>query len=275
MNRSLKKLCGAGALLLPLSVWAQDNSSLYDQTATQQTTASGSLALFNQLQDQQQVINSLRGQIEDLQHQISQVQSDGQKQYLSLSNRVSALENGGSQQGDDAGSSSDASGGQGTADQKSGGDANQANGSGEAAAGASSNGTSSGGTSTAGNSAQQSYQKAFNYVKQHQYSQAVTAFDQFRKQYPQSPLVGNAYYWLGEIHYQQSQMPDAASAYQALIAKYPHNDKVPDATYRLALIKARQGDVDTTEKLLNSVIKEHPKSQAAQKAKTFLAKING
>lgn len=273
MNRSLKKLCGAGALLLPLSVWAQDNSSLYDQTATQQTTASGSLALFNQLQDQQQVINNLRGQIEDLQHQISQVQSDGQKQYLSLSDRVSALEKGGSQQGNDTGSSSDDSGNQ-TATDQSGG--NQDNGSGAASAGASSSDTSgSGGTSKAGDSAQQSYQKAFNYVKQHQYSQAVTAFNQFTKQYPQSSLVGNAYYWLGEVHYQQSQMPDAAKAYQALIDKYPHNDKIPDATYRLALIKARQGDVDTTEKLLNSVIKEHPKTQAAQKAKTFLAKING
>lgn len=263
MIHSLKKLCGAGALLLPLSVWAQDSGSLYDQASTQQQTASGNLELFNQIQDQQRSINDLRGEIEELQHQVSQLQSDGQKQYLDLDNRVSTLEGNGDGQ-NQAPSANDANGNDG--DSSTGGDASSTD-SQTAAGGAA--GTAS---NTASND-QQSYQQAYALVQQRQYPQAIEAFNAFNQQFPDSKLVGNAYYWLGEVYYSQSRIDDATKAFQTVISNYSSNIKVPDATYRLGMIKARKGDVDGSIKLLKSVTTKYPQSEAAKRSQAFLTKV--
>ena len=102
MNHSLKRyverLCGAGALALPLSVLplmavaqqplVQDlsnsdasSSSFYQQTQRQEAS-SGNLVLFNQVQEHQQEIQQLRGQIEELRHQLEQLRRQSQQQYL-------------------------------------------------------------------------------------------------------------------------------------------------------------------------------------------------
>ncbi|WP_319001086.1 YbgF trimerization domain-containing protein [Halomonas sp. SBBP1] len=110
MNYSLKRyigrLCGSGAIALPLSVLSltataqqplvQDlsnsstnasNSSFYQQTQRQEAS-SGNLVLFNQVQEHQQEIQQLRGQIEELRHQLEQLRRQSQQQYLDIEDRL-------------------------------------------------------------------------------------------------------------------------------------------------------------------------------------------
>ncbi len=85
MNHSLKRyferLCGAGAIALPLSVLP------YQQTQRQESSG-GNLVLFNQVQEHQQEIQQLRGQIEELRHQLEQLRNQSQQQYLDIEDRL-------------------------------------------------------------------------------------------------------------------------------------------------------------------------------------------
>src|SRR5690554_1714401 len=105
MRHSLKRLCGAGALVLPLSVMslveAQQRPIIEDRTAQvggggflDQTEvreqAGGSLVLYNQIQENQREIQQLRGQVEELRHQLQQLGNQTRQQYLDLDERLKA-----------------------------------------------------------------------------------------------------------------------------------------------------------------------------------------
>ncbi len=105
LKRYVGRLCGAGALVLPLSVLpltaaaqqplVQDlsnsnnsSSGSFYQQAQRQEATSGNLVLFNQVQEHQQEIQQLRGQIEELRHQMEQLRRQSQQQYLDIEDRL-------------------------------------------------------------------------------------------------------------------------------------------------------------------------------------------
>src|SRR5690554_2349919 len=101
MKHSLSRLCGAGALVLPLSVWAapvvedlsaqqQASRGFYEQTEVRES-GGGSLLLLNQLDEQQQQIQQLRGQLEELRYQLEQMRQLNQERYLDLEERLAAV----------------------------------------------------------------------------------------------------------------------------------------------------------------------------------------
>ncbi|WP_317450674.1 tol-pal system protein YbgF [Phytohalomonas tamaricis] len=254
--------------MLPLSVWAQSDqdysaqsNSFYSQAST---GGSGSLTIFNQLQSQQDAINQLRGQIEELQHQLEEQKQLSQQRYLDLDERISGNSGGGSRSSDSvSGDTADASSDPINAAAMGGGTA--------AAEGSASNSSSN----PSSGDAQQAYQSAFELVQARQFDQAISALEQFNQDYPNSSLNANAYYWLGELYSAKSQLSDSAQAFQTVIDKYPSSSKVADALYKLGLVKARQGQGSASQTLLNRVIKEYPDSSAATMAQDFLKRTSG
>ncbi|MCI0508957.1 tol-pal system protein YbgF [Chromohalobacter marismortui] len=252
MKHSLKRLCGTGALVLPLSVWAQpavedltaQSNSLYSQTAVQQEpSGGGNLALFNQLQDNQRDIKRLRGQIEELRYQLEQQKKLSQERYLNLEKRLEAM----ASRPPEASVDSDAA---------------------QSVTGASAdNGSSS---NQAGIQGRDAYQAAFQKVQARDFDAAIQAFQDFITAYPNSDLRPNAHYWLGELYSAQSQLDAAAQAFQTVIDDYPDSNKVADALYKLGLLKARQGHPDESKNLLNRVRNDYPDSNAADMAQDFL-----
>ena len=265
MKMLWKGLCGVGALVLPLSVWADDvaapvqdagNTPTQAQSVPVQNApaASGNMVLFNQIQSQQTTIDQLLGRIEELQHQLDDQQQRSMQRYDALEQRLTALETPNAAHGSTA---SDA--------------APAANGT-DAAASKDVNATTSG-TDTGG--AQDAYQKAFDLVQAHQNDQAIAAFEAFSTQYANDPLRANAQYWLGELYLKANKADKAEKALLAVVNDYPKSSKRADALYKLGLVNARQGHVDDAQKRLQQVIKEYPKSSAAGLAETFLKKVAG
>lgn len=250
MKHSLKGLCGAGALVLPLTVWAapvvEDLSAkqndFYQQTQAREEPG-GNLVLFNQLQENQEAIKQLRGQIEELRYQLDQQKKMSQERYLDLEKRVDQLSRGGGVSGSDAGASS---GGQ------------------QVDSGAADN------VAAASQEGRQAYQAAFEKVQSRDFDAATTAFEAFVKEHPQSPLRPNGYYWLGELYSARSELDKAAQSFNTVIEDYPQSSKVPDALYKLGLLKARQGQPDASKQLLKRVTQEYPDSNAASMAQDFL-----
>ncbi|WP_414499267.1 tol-pal system protein YbgF [Zymobacter sp. IVIA_12111.31 C1] len=258
MKTLWKGLCGVGALVLPLSVWADDvaapvqdagSAPAQAQNVSVQNTpaASGNMVLFNQLQSQQTTIDQLQGRLEELQHQLDDQQQRSLQRYDALEQRLSALENGNS-----AGANSDA-----------------------AAPATSDAATDSAKGSAEAGGAQEAYQKAFDLVQAHQNDQAIAAFEAFSTQYANDPLCANAQYWLGELYLKGSKADKAEKAFLTVVNDYPKSSKRADALYKLGLVNARQGRVDDAQKRLQQVMKEYPKSSAAGLADTFLKKVAG
>lgn len=252
MKHGLKRLCGAGALVLPLSVWlpavaqqpivedlTTQRSSFYDQAQTQQESG-GSLVLFNQVQEHQRELQQLRGQVEELRHQLEQLRRQTREQYLDLEDRLATAESipaVAPVQVEEEAARQVAE-----APSPSGADAE----------------------------AQAAYQAAFSNVQSREFAAAIDDFDRFVVDHPDTSLTANAYYWLGELHSAEGNLPDAEVAFMTVLDDYTQSNKVPDALYKLGLLKARQGQPAESRALLERVIENHPESSAAGLANDFL-----
>lgn len=254
MRQGLKGLCGAGALVLPLTVampaLAQQpviedltgrsgSGGFYDQAATREESG-GSLVIFNQVQQHQEEIRQLRGQVEELRHQLEQLRRQTRQQYLDIEDRLMAAGSG----VDQAAPPVDEESARQVAETPppSGDDP----------------------------AAQSAYQAAFSHVQAREFGQAIGAFESFVTQHPDSRLTANAHYWLGELYSAEGDLEAADAAFRRVLQDFPQSSKVPDALYKLGLLEARRGRPEESRALLDRVREEHPDSSAAGLADDFL-----
>ncbi len=118
-----------------------------------------------------------------------------------------------------------------------------------------------------------SYQAAFDLLKDGHYDQAIAAFKDFVTTYPQSSLVDNAQYWLGEAYYVNKAFPDALAAFQRVVQNYPNSRKVPDALLKVGFCDDELKQYSAARDALSEVIAQYPDSAAVPFAKERLAKM--
>ena len=188
--------------------------------------------LTQQVKQQQQQIADLTGQVEALQHQIGKL-VENQKALSIMDQRLVQLET--MQKLSQTSKASDAS-------------VNQKDVSKEES---------------------QAYNKAFDNLMNKQYTDAVQGFQNFVKTYPKSSLLGNAYYWLGELYLVQGQ-PDKASQQFRLVISNPENTKTPDAMFKLGSIFLAFGDAAHAKEMFQKLVKQYPGTNAANLAKERL-----
>lgn len=116
------------------------------------------------------------------------------------------------------------------------------------------------------------YNKAYELVPERRFDEAVTAFQSFIRQYPESRLVGNAYYWIGEIYMAQNRTQDAEKMFDAVVRRYPESFKVADSKYKLGLIYARYGDEAKARETMAGIVRDHPREPAADLARSYLSR---
>lgn len=175
------------------------------------TNAQGQLfsQLQQQLSDNQRDIDSLRGQIQESQYQLNQVVERQKQILLQLDSQGSA--NTGAAAADSAAAASTAS------------DASSTT----AAPVASTAPASSGDANT-------DYNRAVDLVLvKKQNDQAITAFQSFVKQYPDSTYQPNANYWLGQLFYNKGKKDDSAYYFAVVVKNYPNPRKRPTRCTRL------------------------------------------
>ncbi len=84
-------------------------------------------------------------------------------------------------------------------------------------------------------SAQDQYNYAFGLLRAADYANAEAALGQFVKNHPDSPLTGNAQYWLAETYYVRGKYSDAAVAFAEGYQKYPKGSKAADNLLKLGM----------------------------------------
>jgi tol-pal system protein YbgF len=117
------------------------------------------------------------------------------------------------------------------------------------------------------------YQAALQTLRSGQYEQAVTAFTEFPKTYPQSSYLPNAYYWKGEAHLVLADFDNAVNSFQTVLDAYPDSRKVPDAMLKKGFAQFSLGKVDESKATLTTVIQQYPTTSAARLAKVKLERI--
>ena len=115
------------------------------------------------------------------------------------------------------------------------------------------------------------YKAAYALIRKRQFDASIVALLGFVKNFPQSDLVGNAYYWLGEVYMVQGDASLAVVSFEYVISKFPQHRKIPDALYKAGVAYQNTGNVDKANQLLQRVLAEYPESSAARLA---LEKVN-
>lgn len=114
----------------------------------------------------------------------------------------------------------------------------------------------------------QHYNQAFRLLNQNNYEEAEHAFATFVKKYPKDPLIGNAYYWLGETYYIRKSYVEAADNFRLGYQQLPEGPKAPDNLLKLAMsLKAQNRDEDACI-ILDQITKKYQKASTNLLQKT-------
>jgi len=210
--------------------------------------------LFVQLQQLQQEVMELRGQVEEQQHAIDRLKREQRQRYLDLDRRIAEL-------------------GAGRLDERppsEAGERSQADGQ---SAEADRGGTRSDGADVGSERA--AYDRAFELLRDKQYQRAIDAFRRFIDAYSGGEFVPNAYYWLGELYLALSE-PDLEASRQAfaqVLQQFPDHRKVPDALYKLGVVYDQLGDPEQARRHLERVRDEYAGTPSAKLARNYLDKL--
>ena len=211
---------------------------------------------YYQSQMLQEEVRQLRGLVEELNYELQRVKQRQMDDYLDLDRRLSALQSGATPA--DFGTDPDAM-------QPPGDDAAEPN--------ADDTGlVEQGSDKTAGvisEAIAQNYAQASNLLlKQRDINAAALAFKQHVIDYPNSPYLANAYYWLGEIYLLQGQGEMARQAFTLVVEQHPDHAKALDATFKLGKIYHQLGETDRARELLEKAA--NGIGGAASKAQSYL-----
>jgi tol-pal system protein YbgF len=211
-------------------------------------------SLFLQIQQLQQEVMRLNGQVEEQANELRLLKQQSLKRYVDLDKRLSAVSggaaapSGGSAAAGGTGGSSSAvvtpvagSGQSTTSEQPGEGDA---------------------------------YRAAYALVAGQQFDQAVKAFQQFLRDYPDGRYAPNAHYWLGELYLvvDPQDLESSRQAFTLLLDEYPKNNKAPDAMYKLGKVYFMKGNRERAREYLDQVIRDYgsTNSSAVKLSRDFI-----
>ncbi len=258
----------ASAMLFACPVFAQnsrlslaDRVSLLEQQA--QGKDQGGLSQVNAMQQLQAQVRQLQGQIEQLQHGLQQLDDKNKAQYTDIDARLTRLESGAGTAGvsgvhPPAQSASPAAAA-------------------TIAAGAKISASQPAAASTSAvadpAAAQAAYETAFQSIRAGKYAEASREFRSFIKQYPNHPLVPNAWYWLGQSYFVTTNYSVALDAFRQLLNQFPQSDKVPDALLKVGYCQIELKQTDAAKVTLKQVIAKYPGSDSASLAQERLQRL--
>ncbi|MBO7244223.1 MAG: tol-pal system protein YbgF [Alphaproteobacteria bacterium] len=116
------------------------------------------------------------------------------------------------------------------------------------------------GVSTSKTGDKEAYDAAYNIMKKGDYKKAEEAFTLFMKEYPNSTLVGNANYWLGETYYARGLFEQAVGIFADGFTKYKNNSKAADNLLKLGLTMNKLNKKEEACTAFKSLGTEFPKA---------------
>lgn len=263
----------ASAMLFGVPAQAQDSRlSLADRVSRLEQQAQNQnqgTTLVNQVQALQSQLQQMQGQIEELQHQLQEANDKNKAQATDFDTRLGRLESGANAASPNAGNANP------NVPPPAANAAPAVAPTPAAAAGkpAGAAPAAAKGGATANANVQAAYDDAFKSLRAGDYVKSSRDFRNFIQQYPDSPLLPNAFYWLGESYYATSNYQVAMEAFQHLVTQFPQSEKVPDALLKVGYSQIELKQVDAGKTTLKNVTAKYPGSKAAGLAQERLRRL--
>ncbi|HZZ92985.1 MAG TPA: tol-pal system protein YbgF [Usitatibacter sp.] len=256
----------------------------------EQIRSIGVVELVRSIDELNQEIARLHGQIEVLQNDNQQLQKRQRDFYLDIDSRLKRLEG---SAGAGVGTSTDAQGASGTAGASGATGPTGAPGTAgtpttPGTAGAAAANAAPGAAPDFGPAApagarpasrddqareMKAYDAASNLFRRNDFAAAIQSFRAFLHDYPSSALAPNANYWIGISYANMRDYRSALAAQGEVLSKFPQSPKAPDAMLAIAAVHADQGDSRSARNTYEDIIARYPQSEAAGKARTRLAAL--
>ncbi|MBS0219226.1 MAG: tol-pal system protein YbgF [Proteobacteria bacterium] len=202
---------------------------------------SGNVYIEDRLNQLQQTITMMTGQLEQLQYQNQQLQQQMEKMRTDYDFRIDQLEKGGKGGPRPAGPGP----------------------AGPSASPPTAPGSQAANTSTA--SADQLYHAAFKMMQDGNYAGAEKDFRTFLQRYPKHVLAGNAQYWLGETYYARRDYQNAMTAFAEGYKVYKTSPKGPDNLLKLGITLAVLGRKSDACAVFSRFTQDYPHATDLQK----------
>ncbi|KNC94636.1 cell division protein CpoB [Trabulsiella odontotermitis] len=255
---SLSLLVGIAA---PWAAFAQapissvGSGSVEDRVTQLERISNAHSQLLTQLQqqvsDNQADIDALRGQIQESQYQLNQAVERQKQVQLQIDSLTS--------------------GGAAAQTQQTGGDQSSNAGASNTAPAA---GAATSGAPVQSGDANTDYNAAIALVKDSsRQDDAIAAFQNFIKKYPDSTYQPNANYWLGQLNYNKGKKDDAAYYFASVVKNYPKSPKASDAMYKVGVIMQDKGDTAKAKAVYQQVVSKYPGTEGAKQAQKRLGSL--
>lgn len=103
-------------------------------------------------------------------------------------------------------------------------------------------------------------------------NKAINPMRNFITTYPQSTFIPSAYYWLGEFYLAASpaDVNNAKKSFRVVVEKYADAPKAASAMLKLASFADVDGKTQEAIKYMLRIVKEFPQSEEAKAAKAYL-----
>ncbi|HET6564315.1 MAG TPA: tol-pal system protein YbgF [Xanthomonadales bacterium] len=110
------------------------------------------------------------------------------------------------------------------------------------------------------------YDQAFQSLKDLRYADAAEGFQTFLARYPESEYADNAQYWLGESYYVTRNYDISLEAFNDLLKNYPDSSKKPDALLKIGYAHYELKQWDQARAALEQVKQQYPDTTLARLA---------
>lgn len=122
-------------------------------------------------------------------------------------------------------------------------------------------------------SPQSLYDAAYGDYVRGSYELAIRQFQEYLRRFPDTEFADNAAYWIGECYYRQNRFRQAITEFDKVLDRFPDSDKVPSALLKKGYAYLELGERAQGEVQLRYVIREYPGSDEASLARQRLQEI--
>lgn len=213
-----------------------ENESIKQEEVNKQQTGS-LLDLLTQIETLNQELRRLRGQNEELEHNLQDAKNRQKDFYVDLDARMRRFE----------GAEATPASGQKAADKSIVED-----------------------IAAVENSA---YEVVYAYYKAANYQKVLESSKEFLNKFPDSSHAPNVHYLMGDAYFSQDDFKKSIASYQQVVSKYENSPNVPDAWLNIAACQQQLKDLVSARKTLKLVMTRYPDSKAAKKAKQRLSAL--
>ena len=118
------------------------------------------------------------------------------------------------------------------------------------------------------------WSNSLKLIENSRYSEAAENLRLLILSFPHGEYSIEAYFYLGDIYFQQQMYQDSIETFNSLLINFPENNRIPETIFKLGLNFLRLEDEIAAISNFNNVIQNYPESSAAILSEEELVKLN-